>query len=142
MLLVSKRVKRDLDDIHIDREQFIQIWGFMLTDLHLAHTELLVYAIIFAMHHHYCDYFVGSRRYLQKWCNAGKTAIENALASLEKKGLILKEYRAYGSITKAVYRINTAALPRCEMFTAENCNADTDRRIKAEESRGDRILGC
>ena len=142
MLLVTKRVKRDLDNIQIDREQFVQIWGFMLTDLRLAHTELLVYAIIFAMHHHYCDYFVGSRRYLQKWCNAGKTAIDNALASLEKKGLILKEYRLYGAVTRAVYRINTAALPRCDMFTAENRGADVERRIKDEESRGDRILGC
>ena len=142
MLLVSKRVKRDLDNIHIDREQFFQIWGFMITDLGLAHTELLVYAIIFGMYRHYCDYFVGSRRYLQKWCNAGKTAIENALSSLEKKRLIIKEYRLYGSITKAVYRINTASLPRCEMFAAENHNADAEHRIKEEASRGDRILGC
>ena len=141
MLLVSKQVKRNLDNIHINREQFIQIWGFMLTDLGLAHTELLVYAVIFAMYHHHCEYFVGSRRYLQKWCNAGKTAVENALASLEKKGLIIKEYRLYGSVSRAVYRINTATLPRCDMFAEENINADADRRIKAEESRAERLLG-
>ena len=135
----TKAKSNQNDQPLIARENFIQLWGFMLIDLKLERTELLVYAVIFAMYKHYCDYFTGSRKYLQSWCNAGKTAVENALSSLEKKKLILKEYRTYGCVRHAVYRINTDMLPKCEMFALENKNSENSEKIKQAERR--RSLG-
>ncbi len=123
----------------IAREQYMTIWGFMILDFNLEKTELLVYAVIFSIFRSTCDYFTGSRRYLQNWCNAGKSAIDAALASLEKKKLIIKEMRSYGEFQKAIYRINTEALPTCEMFALENRNRDNNEKIRQAEKR--RALG-
>ena len=120
----------DASELDLRRERFIKIWGFMLTDLALEKTELLVYAVIFSMHKNYCDGFTGSREYLRSWCNASKTTVDGALASLERKGLIKKEYRQYGQIKKAVYFINTEALPTCRMFSLENRNRDNNEKIR------------
>ena len=97
----------DLPEVNIGRENFVKIWGFMLIDLKLEKTELIIYAVIFSMHRNYCDCFSGSRRYLEKWSNASRATVENALKSLENKNLIRKEYRQYGRSRQAVYFINT-----------------------------------
>ena len=110
-------------------DQFVSIWGFMLSDLKLAKTELMVYAVIFALYMHRGESFSGTREYLQAWCNSGKSAIDSALASLEKKKLIIKEYRKFGKATKAIYYVNTDALPTHEMFELENRNRDNNRKI-------------
>ena len=118
--------------VKLEREQFLKIWGFMLTDFKLEKTELLVYAVIFAMHRNYCDCFMGSRDFLQRWSNASKSAVDKALKSLEEKGLIRREYRQIGQIKKAVYFINTETLPTLEMFELENRNRDINRRMRGE----------
>lgn len=123
----------------IAREQFVSVWGFMILDFGLEKTELLVYAIIFSIYRHTGKEFLGSRRYLQNWCNAGKTAIDKALLSLEKKGLIIKEYRSYGEFTKAVYHINIEVLPTCEIFAFENRYRDNMEEFRKMERR--RALG-
>lgn len=120
----------DLSEVNIGRENFLKIWGFMLVDLKLEKTELIVYAVIFSMHKNYCDCFSGSRRYLEKWSGASRATVENALKSLENKNLIKKEYRQYGRSRQAVYFINTEALPTCEMFALENRNRDNNERIR------------
>lgn len=118
------------------QDQFIGIWGFMLTDLKLSKTELLVYAVIFSVYKHKNDYFCGSREYLQAWCNVGKSAVNAALLSLEEKKLIIKEYRRFGNATKAIYIVNTDALPTCDMFENENRNRDLGEKIrKAQRMR-------
>ena len=123
----------DLPEVKIGRENFVKIWGFMLVDLKLEKTELIVYAVIFSMHRNYCDCFSGSRRYLEKWSSASRATVENALKSLESKKLIRKEYRQYGRSRQAVYFINTEALPTCEMFALENRNRDNNERIRRAE---------
>ena len=123
----------DLPEVKIGRENFVKIWGFMLVDLKLEKTELIVYAVIFSMHRNYCDCFSGSRRYLEKWSSASRATVENALKSLENKKFIRKEYRQYGRSRQAVYFINTEALPTCEMFALENRNRDNNERIRRAE---------
>ena len=126
----------DIPEVNIGRENFLKIWGFMLIDLKLEKTELIIYAVIFSMHRNYCDCFSGSRRYLEKWSAASRATVENALKSLENKNLIRKEYRQYGRSRQAVYFINTEALPTCEMFALENRNRDNNERIRRAASRG------
>ena len=111
-------------------KHFIKIWDFMVSDFKLKSTEMMVYAVIFAMHRNYCECFTGSREYLQKWSGSSKAAVDKALASLENKKLIRKEYRQYGQIRKAIYFVNTEALPTCEMFALENRNRDNNEKIR------------
>ena len=125
--------KRDINKELVHPDQYVKIWGFMLNDLNLEKTELLVYAIIFSMYKHKADAFSGSRGYLQAWCNAGKSAVDNALMSLERKKLITKEYVQFGQAKKAVYFINTDALPTHEMFENENKYRDINQRLERNE---------
>ena len=116
-------------------KHFIKIWDFMLMDLGLEKTELLVYAVIFAMHRNYCECFMGSREYLQLWSNSSKSSVNHALANLEKKNLITKEFRKYNNVRKAIYFINTESLPTCEMFALENRNRDNNKRIREKNEK-------
>ena len=111
-------------------KQFVKIWDFMLFDLGLKNAELIIYAVIFAMHRNYCECFMGSREYLAKWSGTTKATVDKSLATLEKKELIRKEYRQYGQVRKAIYFINTEKLPTCEMFALENRNRDNNEKIR------------
>ena len=110
---------------------FIKIWDFMRLDFGLKNTELMVYAVIFAMHRNYCECFMGSREYLMQWSGGSKTAVDRALVSLEERELITKEYRQYGQMRKAIYFVNTDKLPTCEAFALENRNRDNKEKIKS-----------
>ena len=121
----------DAEEINAERGKvFFKIWDFMRFDFGLKNTELMVYAVIFAMHRNYCECFMGTRDYLERWSGGSKSGVERALASLEEKELILKEYRQYGPMRKAVYFVNTDKLPTCETFSLENRNRDNKERIK------------
>ena len=114
----------------LDQMQYIKVWGFMVNDLELKKTELMVYAVIFSFYHHRDSFFAGSREYLQGWCGSGKSAIDEALASLQKKNLIVKEYRNAGRGKRAIYYINTDSLPDSPMFELENKHRDIQQKAK------------
>ena len=116
-------------------KQFVKIWDFMLLDFELKNAELIIYAVIFAMHRNYCECFMGSREYLAKWSGTTKATVDKSLASLEKKELIRKEYRQYGQVRKAIYFINTEKLPTCEMFALENRHRDNQEKIRRAASK-------
>ena len=116
-------------------KQFVKIWDFMLLDFELKNAELIIYAVIFAMHRNYCECFMGSREYLAKWSGTTKATVDKSLASLEKKELIRKEYRQYGQVRKAIYFVNTDKLPSCEMFALENRHRDNQEKIRRAASK-------
>lgn len=120
-------------------DNFIIIWGFMRQSFKLKGFELFIYAVIFGYYKNYCSPFTGSRKYLAEWTGASRATVENALASLEKKKLIIKEYVMYDNIKKAVYSVNTESLPDCNMFELENRNRENNEKIRQAERR--RSLG-
>ena len=116
-------------------KHFVQIWDFMVSDFKLKSAEMMVYAVIFAMHRNYCECFMGSRAYLMQWTGASKGTIDKTLLSLERKQLIRKEIRQYEAMRKAVYFINTEALPDCEMFALENRNRNNNEKIRKSKEK-------
>jgi len=70
---------------------YVNIQGWMVTDLHLKGNDLLVYAIIYGFTQDGEQWFEGSRQYLAEWCNSTTRGISKNLDSLVKKGYILKE---------------------------------------------------
>lgn len=120
-------------------DNFIIICGFMRQSFKLKGFELFIYAVIFGYYKNYCSLFTGSRKYLAEWTGASRATVENALASLEKKKLIIKEYVMYDNIKKAVYSVNTEVLPDCDMFELENRNRENNEKIRQAERR--RSLG-
>ena len=120
-------------------DNFVVVWGFMRQALKLKGFELLIYAVIFGYYKSYASPFTGSRKYLAEWTGASRSSVENALASLEKKNYIKKEYVMYDNIKKAIYTVNTDALPDCDMFELENHCRENNEKIRLAERR--RALG-
>ena len=132
----TKELCYGADEVSEERgRQFIKIWDFMRLDFGLKNTELMVYAVIFAMHRNYCECFSGSREYLMKWSGGSQAVVNRALLSLETQKLIRKEYSQYGQVRKAIYFINTDMLPTCEEFALENRNRDNEEKIRRAKAR-------
>lgn len=74
----------------LDRDAFINIKPFMVTDLKLKGNELLIYAAIFGFSIDEESDFHGSIEYLQTWTNSSKQSVLDVLKSLLNKGLITK----------------------------------------------------
>ena len=75
----------------IKNENYIMISGWMIKELNLKGSELLVYAIIYGFSQDGINKYEGSRQYLADWCNCTKQGIDRALKNLLKKKLITKE---------------------------------------------------
>ena len=88
----------------INRENFINIQGWMVTDLRLKGNELLIYAIIYGFSQDGDSKFEGSASYLAEWTNSTKQGIYKALKSLIDKGLIIKEEEFKNNLKLVNYR--------------------------------------
>lgn len=75
----------------INRDNYINIQGWMVTDLGLKGNELLIYAIIYGFTQDGEHKFKGSLNYLASWTNSTKQGIIKALKKLIEKNLIVKE---------------------------------------------------
>ena len=82
---------------------FIVISDWMVSDLHLKGTELILFAIIhgFTMS---TGGFSGGMSYLQWWTNCSKPGVLKCIKALEQSGLIQKSKRVTGGKEYNVYR--------------------------------------
>ncbi len=74
----------------VNRDNYIVIQGWMLTDLKLKGNELIVYASIYGFSQAENQVFSGSLQYLADWTNSTKQGVMKNLKSLEEKGYIVK----------------------------------------------------
>ena len=72
----------------VGRDNYILIQGFMVSELDLKGTELLVYAIIHGFSQTEGQCFTGSLKYLSEWTNCTVRGVTKCLNSLKEKGLI------------------------------------------------------
>lgn len=72
----------------VGRDNYILIQGFMVSELDLKGTELLVYAIIYGFSQTEGQCFTGSLKYLSEWTNCTVRGVTKCLNSLKEKGLI------------------------------------------------------
>lgn len=74
----------------MDRENYITVQGWMVTDLNLSGNELLTYALIYGFSQGNGRGFDGSIKYIMGWLNATKRTVISVLSSLVSKGLLTK----------------------------------------------------
>ena len=89
---------------YVKPENYIVIQGFMLTDLHLKGTALLVYAIIYGFSQLDGQCFNASLRYLEEFTGSTKPSVINALKQLVDKGYITKSNVSIGGVPRVEYR--------------------------------------
>lgn len=85
---------------------YITIQSWMITDLDLKGTELIVYATIYGFSQDGESRFKGSRQYLAEWCNGTTRSVQTALNSLVEKGLIQKFENTVNNVKLCEYAVN------------------------------------
>ena len=79
-----------MEESKIQRDNFISLQGWMLTDLKLKGNELIIYACIYGFSQAENQVFSGSIQYLADWTNSTKQSVIKCLKSLVEKGYIVK----------------------------------------------------
>lgn len=82
---------------------FIAIQGWMRTQLNLKGNELLIYALIYGFSQDQNSKFSGTRRYLAEWCGCSLKTVDNTIASLLAKKLIVKHEKYVNGIRMCDY---------------------------------------
>lgn len=75
----------------LKNENYLNIQGWMLNELHLKGNRLLIYALIYGFCQDGFGYYNGSLEYIQEWTNSTRQGVINAIKSLIDDGLIIKE---------------------------------------------------
>lgn len=89
----------------INKENFVTIQGWMVTDLGLKGNSLLVYAIIYGFSQAPGQMFTGSLQYLADWTNSTKRGIIKNLQELVKGGLIGKKEKVVNGVKYCAYYV-------------------------------------
>lgn len=92
------------NSIDLFGNNFMVVFGWMITDLDLKGNELLVYSVIYGFSQDGAGEFSGSIEYLQKWTNATKKTVISSLNSLQEKGLISKSATQIGKYKVCKYK--------------------------------------
>lgn len=109
----------------IKSENFINIQGWMVTELGLKGNELLVYSLIYGFSQDDNCRFTGSLSYIAEWIQGSKQTVINCLKSLVEKGLIEKFEKNINGIKFCEYRsknLNTVFEHRSKNLTGGGQN--------------------
>ena len=87
----------------LNRENYITIQGWMLTDLSLKGNELIIYACIYGFTQAENQVFSGSLQYLADWTNSTKQGVSKCLKSLVNKGYIEKNDKIINGVKFCEY---------------------------------------
>lgn len=87
----------------IRSDNYINIQGFMRTELKLTGNDLLVYAIIYGFSQDGESRFTLSLQYLADWCGATKQGIQKNLKNLLERGLIVKDANIINGVKYVSY---------------------------------------
>lgn len=82
----------------VEKENYIVVQGWMITELGLKGNELLIYAVIHGFSQVPNQSFTGSLQYLADWINGSKQTVINCLKSLIDKDLIIKIEKTYNGV--------------------------------------------
>ena len=127
----------------VKNENYFQVSGWMVNELHLKGAELCVYAIIYGFSQSGEYQFTGSKQYLADFVGVTKRAIIDILANLVKKGIIEKREVMNGNIKRSYYK---ALLPseesslvknlhQCNFFTGTSEESSPNNKVYNKEKK-------
>ena len=121
----------------MNADNYINIQGWMRTDLDLKGNELLVYAIIYGFSQTENQKFTGSLQYLADWCGATKQGILKNLKSLIDKGLIEKTDVVINGVKYCEYScivLNSVEYPIKQSLINNIANNKEDKTILSKDN--------
>lgn len=87
----------------VNRDNYIVVQGWMVTELGLKGNELIIYALIYGFSQAENQVFSGSLQYLADWTNCTKQGVIKTLKSLIEKGYIVKNEKLINSVKFCEY---------------------------------------
>lgn len=87
----------------VNRDNYISLQGWMITDLGLKGNELIIYACIYGFSQAEDQVFSGSLQYLADWTNSTKQSVMKCLKSLVEKGYIRKSDKLINGVKFCEY---------------------------------------
>lgn len=87
----------------VNDNNFIAIQGWMRTKLNLKGYELIIYALIYGFSQDGNSKFSGTRRYIAEWCGCSMKTVDNTIASLLSKKIIVKHEKYVNGIRMCDY---------------------------------------
>ena len=88
----------------VNKENYIALQGWMISDLKLKGNELIIYACIYGFSQAENQVFNGGLQYLADWTNSTKQGVIKCLKSLIAKGFIEKKETMLNGIKFCEYR--------------------------------------
>lgn len=88
----------------IDRNNFITIQGWMVSDLHLSGSELICYALIYGFSQDDNSVFCGSANYIANWLGVDRRQVMRILQRLVDKKLITKIEKTVNNVLLVDYK--------------------------------------
>lgn len=95
----------------VRQNNYITILGWMVTELGLNGSALLIYAIIYGFSQNGDDSYTGSRQYLADWTNTTKRNVTKVLNNLVENGLIFKEEKEKNGVKFCSYKTVSSSSP-------------------------------
>ncbi len=114
---------------------YIVIQSWMISELDLKGTELIVYATIFGFSQDGESRFKGSRQYLAKWCNGTTRSVQTALNSLVDRGLIQKFENIVNNVKLCEYAINFTTSEKTSPPSEKTSFNNIDNNIDKENTK-------
>lgn len=118
----------------IEKENYVVVQGWMITELGLKGNELLIYAVIHGFSQVPNQAFTGSLQYLADWINGSKQTVINCLKSLVDKDLIIKTEKKYNGVK--IFEYQSKIFNRGQNFLPNNIEKENiiiNNNIKESE---------
>lgn len=112
--------------MEITAANYLELKGWMITDLHLKGNDLLVYACIYGFSQAKGQCYYSSLQYLQDWTCSTRQGVTNSLNSLVDKGYLIKE--AHRPTNR--YYVNPEYVP---ILTRYQVSESSEGATKSEE---------
>ena len=96
--------KEEIMESLISKENYINIQGWMVTELNLKGNELIIYACIYGFSQAEGQAFGGRLKYLADWTNSTKYGVTKCLKALIEKGYIVKDEEYINNVKCCKYR--------------------------------------
>lgn len=93
----------EISNSKVKNDNYTIVAGWMVTELKLKGTELLIYSIIYGFSQAENQVFNGSLQYLADWTNSTKQGVVKCLKSLVKKGYIIKTDKVINGVKFCEY---------------------------------------
>ena len=123
----------------IERNNFISVQGWMVTDLHLSGSELLCYALIYGFSQDNKSVFSGTANYIAEWLNVNRRQVMRILQHLVDKNLIEKIEKKVNGVTLVDYRVAVLKDIGCDKMSYP-CDIITHHNIIDNKEKKNNII--